>query len=37
MNDLRYHHPDTDTYFKYRGEVVHAYDVIPYVPSLVPI
>jgi F-box interacting protein len=37
MHDLRYHHPDTNTSVEYREEIVHAYDIIPYVPSLVPV
>jgi F-box interacting protein len=37
MHDLRYHHPDTNTSVEYTEEIVHAYDIIPYVPSLVPV
>jgi hypothetical protein len=37
MDRLKYHHPDKDKLVDYTGEVVHGYDVIPYVPGMVPI
>ncbi|CAM0907477.1 unnamed protein product [Alopecurus aequalis] len=37
MDDLTYHHLDTNTSVEYIKETVHGYDAIPYVPSLVPI
>ncbi|XBI98735.1 hypothetical protein VPH35_018940 [Triticum aestivum] len=37
MHDLAYHHPNTNTLVKYTSEIVYDYDIIPYVPSLMPI
>jgi hypothetical protein len=37
MHDLKYRHPDTNTFVEYTEEVALAFDVVPYVPSLVPV
>jgi hypothetical protein len=37
MDHLKYHHPDKNNLVEYTDEVVHGYDVIPYIPSMVEI
>ncbi|KAM3392444.1 hypothetical protein ACQJBY_013534 [Aegilops geniculata] len=37
MHDLIYHHPDSSTYVNYPKEIVYSYDLIPYVPSMLPV